>query len=228
MNSFRVTQNCSAFIGQAVPWLAASTLPYPRPFCVRNHAIVGTREPGSQAASSTVWVTGPHSMPCSVPSTRQPYGANQSSGVPATTLEAGRGSMPKSFQSTMKIRLSRPRPHALFFVSCAEPGVSPPSPSNTKTLTWPAPASFRASASPAAGGIPCPDGPVLNFRNSVRPSISACPGRPPFRRRRSSHSQVSAQRPSSGKANSGAPVRSKRARTASLSTPSVAYTKGTV
>ena len=161
-------------------------------------------------------------MPCSVPVTRQPYGANQSTGVPATTLEAGRGSMPKSFQSTMKIRLSRPRPHAAFLVSWAEPGVSPPSPSNTNTFTWSAPASLRASASPAAGGIPCPEGPVLNFRNSVRPSISACPGRPPCRRSRSSHSQVSAQRPSSGKANRGSPDRSYRARTASLSTASVA------
>ena len=85
-------------------------------------------------------------------------------------------------------------------------GVSPPSPSNTKTFTSPAPASFRASASPAAG-MPCPDGPVLNFRNSVLPSISACPGRPPRRRSLSSHSQVSAQRPSSGNANSAAPVR---------------------
>ena len=130
--------------------------------------------------------------------------------------------MPKSFQSTMKIRLSRPRPHAVFLTSCAEPGVSPPSPSNTKTFTWPAPASFRASASPAAGGIPCPDGPVLNFRNSVRPSISACPGRPPCRRRRGSHSQVSAQRPSSGNANEGSPELSYLARTASLSTASVA------
>src|SRR5712691_7159515 len=50
--------------------------------------MVGTRL-GPQAASRTVWVTGPHSMPCSVPVTRQPYGANQSTGVPATTLEAG-------------------------------------------------------------------------------------------------------------------------------------------
>ena len=116
--------------------------------------------------------------------------------------------MPKSFQSTMKTRLSRPSPHAMFLTSCAEPGVSPPSPSNTNTLTSLAPASFRLSASPAAGGMPCPEGPVLNFRNSVRPSISACPGRPPRRRSFSSHSQVSAQRPSSGNANSASPVRS--------------------
>ena len=116
----------------------------------------------------------------------------------------------------------------MFLTSCAEPGVRPPSPSNTKTFTSPAPASFRASASPAAGGMPCPDGPVLNFRNSVRPSISACPGSPPRRRSFSSHSQVRAHRPSSGKANSAAPVRSWRSRTASLSTASVAYTSGTV
>src|SRR5271165_5072873 len=95
-------------------------------------------------------------MPCSVPVTRQPYGPNQSAGVPATTLEAGRGSMPKSFQSTMKTRLSRPRPQAVFLVSWAEPGVRPPSPSNTKTFTSPAPASFRASAAPAEAEEPLP------------------------------------------------------------------------
>ena len=35
------------------------------------------------------------------------------------------------------------------------------------------PASFKANASPAAGGIPWPEGPVLNLRNRVLPSISA-------------------------------------------------------
>ena len=43
---------------------------------------------------------------------------------------------------------------------------------------------FSASASPAAGGMPWPDGPVLNLRKSVLPSISAWPGRPPRRRSR--------------------------------------------
>ena len=88
--------------------------------------------------------------------------------------------------------------------SCASralaPGVRPPSPSTTKTLTSSAPASLSATASPAAGGMPWPDGPVLNFRKRVLPSISAWPGSPPRRRSLSRSSQVSAQRPSSGKA----------------------------
>ena len=84
------------------------------------------------------------------------------------------------------------------------------------------PGQLEAERLARGGGMPCPEGPVLNFRNRVRPSISACPGRPPRRRSFRSYSQVSAQRPSSGKANSAAPVRSCRARIASLSTASVA------
>ena len=53
------------------------------------------------------------------------------------------------------------------------PAVSPPSPSTTNTLTSPAPAIRSASAWPAAGGMPWPDGPVLDLRNIVRPAISA-------------------------------------------------------
>ncbi len=53
----------------------------------------------------------------------------------------------------------------------------------------PTPACLSASASPAAGGMLWPEGPVLNLMNSVLPSISAWPARPPRSRkpRRSSH-----------------------------------------
>ena len=44
------------------------------------------------------------------------------------------------------------------------PGVRPPSPSTTKTLTSDAPAILSASASPAAKGMPWPDGPVLALK----------------------------------------------------------------
>ena len=37
-----------------------------------GHASARGRGSAPQAASSTAWVTGPHSMPCSVPLTRQP------------------------------------------------------------------------------------------------------------------------------------------------------------
>ncbi len=56
-------------------------------------------------------------MPRSAPVTRQPYGSNQSTGVPWTTEEAERSSMPKSFQSIRKTRFDSPRPQAEFLVS---------------------------------------------------------------------------------------------------------------
>ncbi len=157
-------------------------------------------------------------MPSSVPVTRKPYGANQSSGVPGTTEEAGRPSMPKSFQSTRNTRFESPRPQAVFLVSWVAPGVRPPSPSTTNTLTSPAPAMRSASASPAATGMPWPDGPVLALKNRVRPAISAWPGSPSRRRSLSSHSGVSAHLPSSGKANRSSPSSSCRRRSDSLST----------
>ncbi len=76
--------------------------------------------------------------------------------------------------------------------------------------------------------MPWPDGPVLNFRKRVLPSISAWPGSPPRRRSLSRSSQVSAQRPSSGRTKAGSGSRSARARITSFSTASVAYTSGTV
>src|ERR1035437_6911209 len=90
--------------------------------------------------------------------------------------------MPKSFQSIRKTRFERPRPHAEFLVSCAAPGVRPPSPSTTKTLTSPAPAATSAIASPAANGMPWPDGPVLALRKGGRPAISPRPADIPAHR----------------------------------------------
>ena len=55
-------------------------------------------------------------------------------GVPGTTEEAAKSSIPKSFQSTRNTRFERPRPQAAFLVSWLAPGVSPPSPSTVKTL----------------------------------------------------------------------------------------------
>src|ERR1700677_2696601 len=114
MNDRRTAQNAAEFIGHGVPWLAAPSFPYPRPFTVLNQATLGTPEAVAPAVrSSTVRPTGSHDIPSGVPSTRHPYGLNQSTGVPATTLDAGRGSMPKSFQSSMSTRLSRPSPQEI-------------------------------------------------------------------------------------------------------------------
>ena len=71
-----------------------------------------------------------------------------------------------------------------------------------------------ASAWPAAGGIPWPDGPVLALKNSVLPAISAWPGSPPRRRSVSRSAGSSAQRPSSGNAKRSSPSSSRRARSA--------------
>src|SRR6185436_5928015 len=132
MNVFRTAQNSGAFGGHGVPCDLLSYLPYPRPLRVFIQTIVGTFAGLSpRAPSSTARVTGPHSEPCSVPTTRQPYGANQSTGVPCTTDEQGLSSIPQSFQSTRNTRFERPRPHAEFLVSCEAPGVRPPSPSTT-------------------------------------------------------------------------------------------------
>ncbi len=84
-------------------------------------------------------------------------------------------------------------PQAEFSVSWLTPGVRPPSPSKANTLTDPAPPRFSASASPAAAGLPCAEGPVLNFRNSVLPAISACPESPPRRRNANKCSQPRAR-----------------------------------
>ncbi len=157
-------------------------------------------------------------MPSSVPTTRQPYGLNQSSGAPFTTDELGRLSMPKSFQSIKKTRFESPRPHAEFLASWLTPVVRPPSPSTQKTFTSPHPAHFSASASPTAGAIPCPDGPVLYFRKSDFPCISAWPGKPPLRRSSNRSSQDSAHRPCSGNSNHASPPKLSRARMVSLNT----------
>ena len=78
---------------------------------------------------------------------------------PRTSRRACRRRPPTAAARRCRSRSSRsgrrgcrgPRPQAVLLVSCAPPGVRPPSPSTTKTLTSSAPASFSASASPAAG-----------------------------------------------------------------------------
>ena len=107
-----------------------------------------------RAASRTTFVTSSHSLPCSVPTTRQPYGSNQSRGPPWTTLDTAFTSMPKSFQSRRNTRFERPRPQAELRVSWLAPGVSPPSPSTAKTFTSSAPAILSATAWPTVGGMP--------------------------------------------------------------------------
>src|ERR1039457_2913454 len=180
MNAWRNSQKGALFMACGEPWLLLSYLPYPRPLRVRNQAIDGTRSGFSpHAASSTALVTGDHSDPSMVPDTRQPQDPNHVAGVPGTTDDAAKSSMPKSFQSTRNTRFDSPSPHAALRVSWLAPAVPPPSPSTTKTRPPSAPASLSARASPAAGGIPWPDGPVLNLRKSVFPAISGCPGRPP-------------------------------------------------
>ena len=102
----------------------------------------------------------------------------------------GLSSIPKSFQSKKYIRFPKPKPQAELIVSWLAPVVNPPSPSNANTFTSSAPAYFKASAAPAAKGDPCPLGPVLALKNNVFPSISACPGNPPFCLRVKRSSQV--------------------------------------
>ncbi len=222
MNSLRTAQNSGAWRGQGVPCDRRRPPCRSRGPCrVLNHAIEGTFAGLSpRAASSTVRVTGAQLMPSSVPVTRQPYGANQSSGPPGTTDEAARPSMPKSFQSTRNTRFERPRPQAEFLTSWVAPGVRPPSPSTTNTRTSPAPAILSASASPAATGIPWPDGPVFALKNSVLPAISAWPGSPPRRRSVSRSSGRTVQRPPSGSAKRSSPSSSARWRSVSERTAS--------
>ena len=62
--------------------------------------------------------------------------------------------MPKSFQSMRKTRFDRPSPQAVFLASWAPPGVSPPSPSTTKTFTSSAPASFERQRLADGGAHP--------------------------------------------------------------------------
>ena len=102
----------------------------------------------------------------------------------------GRASMPKSFQSIKYTRFPNPNPQAELSVSWDAPAVNPPSPSKANTFTSGTFANFNANASPAATGEPCPLGPVLNLKNKVFPSISAWPGKPPFRRSESKSSQT--------------------------------------
>src|SRR5580692_908864 len=128
MKAERNSQKGALFMAWGEPWLLLSYFRYPRPFRVRNHATEGTwRGFSPRAASRTARVTGDHSDPSMVPVTRHPYAPNQVSGVPGTTDEAAKSSMPKSFQSTRNTRFARPRPHAAFRVSWLAPAVRPPS-----------------------------------------------------------------------------------------------------
>ncbi len=67
---------------------------------VLNHMALGRRSSLSRPATvgcsivSNVSTTRPNSDPCSVPNTRQPCGANQSTGVPYTALLTEWSSMP--------------------------------------------------------------------------------------------------------------------------------------
>src|ERR1019366_2793506 len=140
MNPWRTSQNGALFIACGDPWLLLSYLPYPRPLRVRNQATDGTRSGFSpHAASRTALVTGDHSDPSMVPDTRQPYDPNHVAGVPGTTEDAAKSSMPKSFQSTRNTRFESPRPHAALRVSWLPPAGGPPPPSTAKTRPPPPP-----------------------------------------------------------------------------------------
>jgi hypothetical protein len=70
------------------------------PLRVFTHTIPGRpRGAGSWTIFRRDFVIAAWSSPSSVPAMRQPYGLNHSSGVPCTTVECARWSMPWSFQS---------------------------------------------------------------------------------------------------------------------------------
>ena len=87
MNVWRTAQNAGLFSG-----MRRAVARRRRPCRSRGPCGSGTRPRtgarsglSPRATSRTVRVTGPHAIPSGVPTTRQPCGANQSSGVPWTT-----------------------------------------------------------------------------------------------------------------------------------------------